>query len=81
MHRPVQRDHRRELAESTEVTFDELPKPREIFDFLDEYVIGQDAAKRALAVAVYNHYKRIRAGEIRTQRPTTTSRSPSPTSC
>ncbi|WIB61280.1 ATP-dependent Clp protease ATP-binding subunit ClpX [Curtobacterium sp. MCLR17_007] len=39
----------------------ELPKPREIFDFLQEYVIGQDPAKRALAVAVYNHYKRIRA--------------------
>jgi ATP-dependent Clp protease ATP-binding subunit ClpX len=39
----------------------ELPKPREIYDFLEEYVIGQDAAKRALSVAVYNHYKRIRA--------------------
>ena len=43
----------------------DLPKPREIFDFLQEYVIGQDPAKRALAVAVYNHYKRIRAqGQI-----------------
>jgi ATP-dependent Clp protease ATP-binding subunit ClpX len=43
----------------------ELPKPREIFDFLQEYVIGQDPAKRALSVAVYNHYKRIRAqGQI-----------------
>src|SRR5665647_1398148 len=39
----------------------ELPKPKEIFAFLDEYVIGQEAAKRALAVAVYNHYKRVRA--------------------
>jgi ATP-dependent Clp protease ATP-binding subunit ClpX len=39
----------------------ELPKPREIYEFLEEYVIGQDAAKRALSVAVYNHYKRIRA--------------------
>ncbi|AJC69844.1 ATP-dependent Clp protease ATP-binding subunit ClpX [Trueperella pyogenes] len=39
----------------------ELPKPREIYDFLNEYVIGQDSAKRTLAVAVYNHYKRIRA--------------------
>ena len=39
----------------------DLPKPREIFSFLEEYVVGQDAAKRALAVAVYNHYKRIRA--------------------
>lgn len=39
----------------------ELPKPREIFEFLQDYVVGQDAAKQALAVAVYNHYKRIRA--------------------
>ncbi|ALA66946.1 ATP-dependent Clp protease ATP-binding subunit ClpX [Corynebacterium lactis] len=42
---------------------DRLPRPKEIRDFLDEYVIGQDVAKRTLAVAVYNHYKRIRAGE------------------
>ena len=40
----------------------ELPKPTEVFAFLDDYVIGQDRAKKALAVAVYNHYKRIRAG-------------------
>ncbi|HEY4615888.1 MAG TPA: ATP-dependent Clp protease ATP-binding subunit ClpX, partial [Citricoccus sp.] len=46
-----------EVAETAEV---ELPKPREIFDFLEEYVIGQSEAKRSLAVAVYNHYKRIR---------------------
>ncbi|ERK71601.1 MULTISPECIES: ATP-dependent Clp protease ATP-binding subunit ClpX [Leifsonia] len=39
----------------------ELPKPKEIFGFLEEYVIGQEAAKRSLAVAVYNHYKRVRA--------------------
>ena len=39
----------------------DLPKPREIKSFLDEYVIGQDKAKRALAVAVYNHYKRLRS--------------------
>jgi ATP-dependent Clp protease ATP-binding subunit ClpX len=56
------------LAEAGEDTGSgefELPKPREIFDFLQEYVIGQDPAKRALAVAVYNHYKRIRAqGQI-----------------
>ncbi|WP_263310623.1 ATP-dependent Clp protease ATP-binding subunit ClpX [Brachybacterium atlanticum] len=38
-----------------------LPAPREIFDFLEEYVVGQEPAKRALAVAVYNHYKRVRA--------------------
>ena len=39
----------------------ELPKPREIYAFLEEYVIGQEAAKKALSVAVYNHYKRVRA--------------------
>ncbi|GAA3945097.1 ATP-dependent Clp protease ATP-binding subunit ClpX [Microbacterium soli] len=39
----------------------ELPKPREIHAFLEEYVVGQDDAKRSLAVAVYNHYKRVRA--------------------
>lgn len=39
----------------------DLPKPKEIFAFLEEYVVGQDAAKKALAVAVYNHYKRVRA--------------------
>ncbi len=52
-----------ELAETSELGLDELPKPREIFDFLGNYVIGQDTAKRSLAVAVYNHYKRIQAGE------------------
>lgn len=39
-----------------------LPKPKDIFDALSEYVIGQEEAKKALAVAVYNHYKRIRSG-------------------
>ena len=52
-----------ELAETSDVKLDELPKPVEIRDFLDNYVIGQDTAKRNLAVAVYNHYKRIQAGE------------------
>src|SRR2546428_796084 len=51
-----------ELAESSEMRFDELPKPREIFDFLNDYVIGQDYAKKILSVAVYNHYKRVQAG-------------------
>ncbi|MEW1955189.1 ATP-dependent Clp protease ATP-binding subunit ClpX [Terrabacter sp. NPDC080008] len=52
-----------ELAESSELGLDHLPKPREIFAFLENYVIGQDVAKKSLAVAVYNHYKRIQAGE------------------
>jgi ATP-dependent Clp protease ATP-binding subunit ClpX len=49
-----------EAGEETTSEFD-LPKPKEIFGFLEEYVIGQEQAKRALAVAVYNHYKRVRA--------------------
>lgn len=51
-----------ELSDSVDMPFDELPKPREIYDFLDNYVIGQDVAKKALSVAVYNHYKRVQAG-------------------
>jgi ATP-dependent Clp protease ATP-binding subunit ClpX len=49
-----------EAGEESSSEFD-LPKPKEIFAFLEEYVIGQEAAKIALSVAVYNHYKRIRA--------------------
>ena len=52
-----------ELADADDVKLDELPKPAEIREFLESYVIGQDNAKRTLAVAVYNHYKRIQAGE------------------
>ena len=51
-----------ELAEGTEVGLEELPKPKEIFEFLNSYVIGQEQAKKSLAVAVYNHYKRVQAG-------------------
>ena len=51
-----------ELSEVADLGTFELPKPREIFDALQEYVIGQEPAKRSLAVAVYNHYKRIQAG-------------------
>ncbi len=48
-----------ELNEAIDLGMVELPKPLEIFDFLEEYVIGQHDAKRSLAVAVYNHYKRV----------------------
>jgi ATP-dependent Clp protease ATP-binding subunit ClpX len=51
-----------ELAETSEFSFDELPKPNEIYEFLNGYVVGQDQAKKTLAVAVYNHYKRVQAG-------------------
>ncbi|MBW0106039.1 ATP-dependent Clp protease ATP-binding subunit ClpX [Pseudonocardia sp. KRD291] len=52
-----------ELAEAGEVKLDELPKPAEIHEFLDQYVVGQSTTKRTLSVAVYNHYKRIQAGD------------------
>jgi ATP-dependent Clp protease ATP-binding subunit ClpX len=51
-----------EFNEDAEVELGNIPKPREIKDILDQYVIGQDHAKKALSVAVYNHYKRINAG-------------------
>ncbi len=51
-----------ELSEGGEVNFEELPKPKEIADFLNEYIVGQDQAKKILSVAVYNHYKRIQYG-------------------
>jgi len=51
-----------ELNEATDLQFDELPKPKEIYEFLSNYVIGQDQAKKAMSVAVYNHYKRVQAG-------------------
>ena len=57
---------REEFSESDPVMEEtaELPKPRDIADYLSEYVIGQDEAKKSLAVAVYNHYKRIRSREV-----------------
>lgn len=48
-----------ELGVEEEIEFQDIPKPKEILNILDEYVIGQERAKKALAVAVYNHYKRI----------------------
>ncbi|RPI09553.1 MAG: ATP-dependent Clp protease ATP-binding subunit ClpX, partial [Actinobacteria bacterium] len=51
-----------ELSETSELKFDDLPKPREIYEFLNDYVIGQESAKKILSVAVYNHYKRVQFG-------------------
>ncbi|HVM10253.1 MAG TPA: ATP-dependent Clp protease ATP-binding subunit ClpX [Acidimicrobiales bacterium] len=51
-----------ELAGDSEVRFDDLPKPKEIYTFLNDYVVGQERAKKILSVAVYNHYKRVQAG-------------------
>jgi len=51
-----------ELNEDIGLDLGDVPKPREIKDILDQYVIGQESAKKALAVAVYNHYKRINLG-------------------
>ena len=51
-----------ELSETSELHFDELPKPREIYAFLNDYIIGQEPAKKILSVAVYNHYKRVQFG-------------------
>ena len=50
-----------ELGQDEEMDLKELPKPHEICNYLDEYVIGQEQAKKSLSVAVYNHYKRIRS--------------------
>ena len=49
----------RQKGSNTDLNLAELPKPKDIKDFLDQYVIGQDDAKRYLSVAVYNHYKRL----------------------
>ena len=48
-----------ELSETAELSFDNLPNPREVRAFLDDYVVGQESAKKILSVAVYNHYRRI----------------------
>ncbi len=53
-----------EFSTTEEISFTELPKPAEIKSYLDDYVVGQEEAKKKLSVAVYNHYKRIRSGDI-----------------
>jgi ATP-dependent Clp protease ATP-binding subunit ClpX len=53
-----------EFSTTEEISFTELPKPSEIKMYLDDYVVGQEEAKKKLSVAVYNHYKRIRSGDI-----------------
>lgn len=54
-----------ELTEANSLGLQELPKPTEIYEFLDQYVIGQDRAKKSLSVAVYNHYKRVQSGDTK----------------
>ena len=56
---------REEIHEKNEDTENKLPIPHEIFNVLDEYVIGQSRAKRVLSVAVYNHYKRLEVGHVK----------------
>jgi ATP-dependent Clp protease ATP-binding subunit ClpX len=53
-----------EFSTTEEISFTELPKPSEIKSYLDDYVVGQEEAKKKLSVAVYNHYKRIRSSDI-----------------
>lgn len=53
-----------EFSSTEEISFTELPKPAEIKSYLDDYVVGQTQAKKKLSVAVYNHYKRIRSGDV-----------------
>ena len=74
---------REELEEKPERSRDRLPKPHEIRKVLDEYVIGQDRAKKMLSVAVYNHYKRLqtRPGDKRHRHDKDESSSPRATSC
>ena len=56
-----------EFSEDVEVELKDVPKPKDIRAILDQYVIGQDEAKKTLAVAVYNHYKRINSGQTKAE--------------
>ncbi|WP_313994422.1 ATP-dependent Clp protease ATP-binding subunit ClpX [uncultured Selenomonas sp.] len=56
-----------EFSDDAEVGLKDIPKPKEIRHILDQYVIGQDEAKKSLSVAVYNHYKRIHAGQSKSE--------------
>ena len=51
-----------ELAETPELKLEDLPKPKEIYELLNEYIVGQEQAKKVMSVAVYNHYTRIQVG-------------------
>ncbi len=66
-----------ELGDEEELDLKDIPKPQEIREILDQYVIGQDQAKKSLSVAVYNHYKRVNS----TRTKTTTSSCRRATSC
>ena len=61
--REIVEEESESLTEKKKTDFASLKKPAEIKALLDEYVIGQDEAKKALSVAVYNHYKRIYSGK------------------
>ena len=65
-----------EAVDQRQPLFSTIPSPRQIKEYLDQYVVGQDHAKKALAVAVHNHYKRL---THRSSRPTTTTATPTPT--
>jgi ATP-dependent Clp protease ATP-binding subunit ClpX len=59
----LEEERQKEQQDQATVGIEHLPSPQEIYQRLEEYVVGQDRAKKVLAVAVYNHYKRIRAGK------------------
>ena len=64
MYRFMFRYNSRWIEDNVELDTTALPKPNEIKEYLDQYVIGQERAKRALSVAVYNHYKRVKANML-----------------